>query len=734
MSIQMFSTFPQFVEDEMYRRRDVQRDGVPAGIQKPKSPWMRMMSNYRPRKIPDFESARPSNARPPKDAFLGSRRILMGGDLELGEEIKFGFDNLYERTSGTGERYRPKPSITSVSVDEKLQSFECTVEWKAYSIGQLNTLFPYFMNLGTSVIVDWGWNTVPPNGILDPNNKSQIRKQFSSVNENSSTDVKSANENIKPNGVSMFDHPKYGRLKKGQGRYSFVAGAIVDFSYSPDGNGSYSCTTEIMSLSKAMEKLRGEKQENRRKPEKQGQDVKPPIYEFIQKGYMDYLSKTAQRTDSIVSVGQGSGSNLNYLESGFSDAGYYISWGVIEQLVNNQSSLVKNEDSSEEEIRTFKLDSSDSIISSFSAGNSPEGKPLQLRSMDPLTCIVDVGGQSDKFRDFTAKPSQITKKLDDASIDPSKQGFLYNLYVEYQLVVVAFETNETIFDALKYILDKCSMACFDIWDFDLVIDSNVIRVVDRNMPQNSVTDVLDGQGDEFKFRPNTQVSILRDFSFDTNLDKRMKGQVVAQSNSDLSGEPSEDAARNAMNDSTTKIFAAEFEGTDEIIGGMQKPSDAETTSKPQSAQYDKIRSRALGNINIEGETDNIEVPMEDVEEARKGLESLNTTTGERFKYLIYSGENEGESLAAKFKQKLQASSGKFSPTNANNVINVNAEITLDGIGGFSAHQVLNIKQIPKIFENNGVFVIDSVTHDVSMDDWTTQLKTKFIVSNMQDKI
>ena len=131
MSLFLFSTFPKFVDEELNRRRKAVQNGEPAYIQKPKSPWMRMVSGFKPEG--------------------GSRKALMGGDLDIGEKMKFGFENLYETQardgSGgtTGERYRPKPTITSISVDEKLQSFECTVEWKANSIGQLERLFPHFM-------------------------------------------------------------------------------------------------------------------------------------------------------------------------------------------------------------------------------------------------------------------------------------------------------------------------------------------------------------------------------------------------------------------------------------------------------------------------------------------------------------------------------------------------------------------------------------------------------------
>jgi len=123
MSQLLFAPFQRFVTDELETRRD---DRIQ--LQKPKSPWMRMTSNFKPDN--------------------GNRKILMGGSLDLEDELKFGFQNLYNRESDTGELFRAEPTINSINVEEKMESLDCQVEWVANSIEQVEDLFPYFLNMG----------------------------------------------------------------------------------------------------------------------------------------------------------------------------------------------------------------------------------------------------------------------------------------------------------------------------------------------------------------------------------------------------------------------------------------------------------------------------------------------------------------------------------------------------------------------------------------------------------
>ncbi len=720
MSMNLFSTFPGFVDEELNRRQNRNE------LQNPKSPWMRMTSGFKPEG--------------------GDRRILMGGDLSLNERIKFGFEGLYDESSSTGEKYRPEPAITSISVDEKLESFECTVEWTAHSIEQLEELFPYFMNLGTTVLVDWGWSNVPPGGVIDVSSDGEFQKPFQNLTAGDSSSVTSSNSNVSPSRTSRFDHPKYEKLKQGRGRYSFVAGHVGNFSFSPEGNSQYSCTTEVTSISKSLAKLSNQSQEFRRNKNKQPSDnvkKKKPLYEWINQSLENHLSKySEERPKEVVKID--AGEKLNQREDATAGHTYYMSWREIEHIVNTKIGL-----ESKNGVQNIKLNSAGSVISSYTeGGGSP---PLQLRSMDPLVCVVDVGGQSTKFRNLSstslsysssAYADGISDWLDDFSADPKHQGFLYNLYVEYQLFVEAFEKNNTIFKALNYILRRCEQACFGIWNFDYVIDSNIIKVIDKNMiAENSANDILNTKGSEHTFRPNTRRTVLRDFNFDTDLNDAIKGQVVFQNRADLNTSGEEGPAINFRDDAGAKFFEKEFPGKDVVLEGGKKlshseietSSDQKQANDPSRFSYESPLDRSVAkDEGLYGILPSALQPDIDTEKVRKEAATTIESHGEVNKYLFYVGDS-GASTAQAFSQRLQASTDKLSSINSNNAININAQLTLAGIGGLSAHQTLSIKNIPNIFENAGVFVIDSVSHSVSADDWTTELKTKFLVKNMLEE-
>lgn len=722
MSLFLFSSFPKFVDEELNRRRKSVQNGEPAYLQEPKTPWMRMISGFKPEG--------------------GNRKVLMGGDLDVGKKLQFGFEDLYEtqardgRGGTTGEKYRPKPTITSISVDEKLQSFECTVEWKAHSIGQLERLFPHFMSLGTSVIVDFGWSDVPSGAVLSASSETEFRSMFEPLGSEDSTDVESANSNISPQGKSQYDHEKFGKLRSGQGKYSFVSGAIVNFSYSPDENGTFSCTTEVMSVSKAMRKLRTKSQKFSRGEVQDSNKENQTLYSFIQQSFEQHLNtkKGLTQTTDIVKIGQGKQQkDLDYMESGKQSSGYYVSWGELERLVNKHGSLKK--DGKESNPGTFEMDSSDTIISGYKGpdftGSTLDGRSfttsLSLATVDPLVCIVDTEGSSNRdFRKFSKKPDAAS---DEAEANKKRQGFLYNLYINHDFIKLAFGQHETVFGALEYILNQSSAACFDIWDFELEVEANTVKVIDKNMPaENTVNGILSGTDEEFVFRPNTNKTVLRNFSFDTNLDDRIKAQVVAQRSFESSD--GSKPAQNAKNDSTPKLFSNQYPGKDVALGPLEKRN--EKTENSQSNDNNQNETSPLHVLQVEALSDVLgeQITQKELQKIRKNVGVYFSSVGSiQGNGLVYKGVEEGESLASKFERVLQSDESKKSPINSNNYLGMGAQLELDGIGGFTAYQVLKIEQIPKIFQQNGVFSVESVSHSVSPDDWTTELDTTFVIQN-----
>jgi hypothetical protein len=740
--MKLFSTFPKFVNDELERRRN-SRDF----FQDTKSPWMRMTSNFRPGTVPEAQTGGAAVAQGSDERFLAGRRVLMGGDLGIDQELTFGFANIYENQTASGERFRPQPGIESIEVEEQLESFECTVNWFANSIGQLDRLFPYFMNLGTTVIVDWGWDNVPPSAPIDVSNENEVRSYYQQLGVFQDEPAIQTAEGSTPNILSRYQSPKYKKLREGQGRYCFVAGTVTDFSYTPEGNSQYSCTTELTSISKAMSKLRNRKQEQKRiqKGEtvqgiQQGKKEKLDHYTYMQQNFQDDLEDFANEDDNkdVVKIKQDA-ENTSRRSDAYEANTYYVSWKRIEEIVNDYAPFESGEAKVDgESIKNFQFNSASSIISSFNAGETVtvngRESPVNLRTLDPLICIVDVGGQYDKFRNLSDRDYEpvSTQLADDFNLDASRQGLLYNLYIEYQLVLDAFEKNETILKAMQHMLNRASKACFDIWDFDIKIDTGIYRVVDNNMTSGPTVESRLSADESFEFQPNTRLSILRDFSFDTNMADLMKSQIIAQRNAKREG-TSKNAAINSRNDANARFFKGGMPGKDLVLGNLQKPKSSKSSKeqKQKESRKDPAFEMPPNLPSAIGAEDWIPFNEVEYEDIRKGArQNVVQGSSESTRFVVYQvDQSSGAALARYFSQLLQADESELSGINGNNTLNIDAQLTLDGIGGFCAFQTMKIVNIPRVFETNGIFTIDSVTHSVSTDDWTTELKTSFVLRN-----
>jgi len=741
MSQLLFAPFQRFVTDELETRRD---DRIQ--LQKPKSPWMRMTSNFKPDN--------------------GNRKILMGGSLDLEDELKFGFQNLYNRESDTGELFRAEPTINSINVEEKMESLDCQVEWVANSIEQVEDLFPYFLNMGRTVVVDWGWSDMPENSTVNVADVDEVTEIFSQLEPEDRTEGGNTQRDQRERDLDFltrYDHPKYEKLRKGEGRYSFIVGSIVDFNISAAEGGQYNCTTEIKHVSNTMIHTRARTQQSRRsETEQEGSSsrVRKTFYEFLQQRFELFLSDQWQASDTdqivkdkdIVKVVSDSviGGSVSRSDDSDTAGVFFISWGLLERLVNRHASLVSEENN----VSTFKLDSGSSVISNYveEGQNFQDGSPVNLRSLDPLVFLVAAGNraasQNPQFRQLSDKSAVSEYFSDDFSINSGsegfRRGFMHNIYMNHETVIEAFRLNENIFDALKYLLERVSAAAFEIWDFEMVADSNLIKIIDNNaVPDKTASQFLDDD-QLFEFKPNSESSILRDWNVDTNLDNLMEQQVVAQTNSELTG-ADENAAQNSRDDSTAQFFKKHVSGRDVILSNLKRQRGNEPTEQTETSDTSSHGGSppTVGLLDLENQrASNANILLSpflpDIEDLRENTREAEIAAprgqgSQNFKFMTYRIPGEAENAtvpAANLNRKLQADESEHSAQNANKVINFNAQLTLDGIGGLTGYQVFDITNLPRFFNSSGIYTIESVTHDVSQDDWTTEIKAKFVVRNI----
>ena len=157
-----------------------------------------------------------------------------------------GNNALYSTDSLYG--YRPKPGITSISVQSK-NTFgtllEAVVKFKVFSIDDFNIIEKLYFRPGYSVLLEWG-NSV----YVDNDGKIQYASAANAIDDDVFFSPKSFN------GIDELVQQK--RLQF-DGNYDGMFGYIVNFDWNFNNDGSYDCSVKILSRGTVLEGLKGAK-------------------------------------------------------------------------------------------------------------------------------------------------------------------------------------------------------------------------------------------------------------------------------------------------------------------------------------------------------------------------------------------------------------------------------------------------------------------------------------------
>lgn len=139
-------------------------------------------------------------------------------------------------TTRTDFPYRPPPNVESVSceLNGSNSSFpnlcrKITINWKCYSLAQLNYLIPYFLTPRMTCLVEWGWNYYDRTALVDLSDLDWINNMF-----------------VDPGYTLEY-------IQQSNGNYDAGLGFIVDFGYKMNENGGYDCHTTLINANKLLE-------------------------------------------------------------------------------------------------------------------------------------------------------------------------------------------------------------------------------------------------------------------------------------------------------------------------------------------------------------------------------------------------------------------------------------------------------------------------------------------------
>ena len=198
-------------------------------------------------------------------------KIIAGGELknvlnlegDLVSKMLFGKE-LYERKKNG--QIRPISGLKSIEVNYK-GSFkairEAVVNWTVSSIDDLEELTPYFLTVGKTVALDWGW----------VNSNVSYSEMFNGedpfITYDSFFDEWNVNQDI-------FTDPQY-KIQRAGGDYDAIAGRVSNFETTLRQDGGFDCVTKVTAVGAAIFERPIDKPANQVQIETVGGDKKKKI-------------------------------------------------------------------------------------------------------------------------------------------------------------------------------------------------------------------------------------------------------------------------------------------------------------------------------------------------------------------------------------------------------------------------------------------------------------------------
>lgn len=602
--------------------------------------------------------------------------VLTSGILNSDGTLRGGFPAMYDFREDR-RTFRPMPGITDLSVETTGQYGsvrKTTINWTAPDISDLEYLEPYFLRIGNSMFVDFGWSTAD---IVEsiPNIPLNVSDRIDFMTDLFKNPKKLYEEYILPSG----------------GKYDALLGRISNFSYTVNEDGSYNCTTEITALGELMLGLNLGRQ---REYTDETVQKKKTLKEYLEKDFED---------DVVDKAEQGGDFGTRVIKDG---SKVWISWGFFEDVVlKNTLSMESGVDGS---IKTFELDSSGVLISNDRWLFSTDADEMLLA----------------KANEFSPKGNV---EVFDAEFlgDPYYSGIMRNIYISTKLIRDELGEAETFQSGIENILNRISNNAMNLWEFAFYVDSvedTKLKVIDVNYT-NDFQKSLDETEDYIIFNKLDGKGVIKNINLQTDMPQQLAVKFFV-------GRNKNDESDLVVNDDVDSGITTLFNGEggdvpdyyDIVYHNIRPPADAPISD--DSGEKDKATKKK----NIENKLASFSDLGEDEKQdfVSDGLQSKNIDTGGTF-YTLDS--DVADAVSSYMRRKYQRNKRRHQVP----LYPIKVDITLDGISGVLPGNVFRVANIPQNFYDNGVFQVMSVSHNVAAESWETTITAIYRIMEFSDR-
>ena len=318
-------------------------------------------------------------------------------------------------------------------------------------------------------------------------------------------------------------------------------------------------------------------------------------------------------------------------------------------------------------------------------------EPYLWRSFSPINVLIPGHPPSFEPENETISGERITARK--FSLSNTGYGDLAAVWINYNVVVKpAFQNSETFQAALNDILNKMNEAAGGVWSLHLMYDNNgyaSFRVVDMKCTYTTEENIS-----EYIFNLNTRGSIVRDANISMIIPNELKATVMIAANAP--------------------------EGKDEIESSI---ADRDMVGVFRSLTRG-VRDRYAVRRNRESKKNE----TKEEENARAAIEAKRAEKKAEQEELIRLGRDMGwhESMSGPQKSACINKIFRYMENSAevkkyNAIIPLDLTLILDGIAGLTWGNAFNVTYLPNKYSENAFFQIKDISHDVTVDGWTTTI-------------
>jgi len=635
---------------------------------------------------------------------------------------------------GEKNRRLSTPIITSMELDtdgnnNTLKTAQLQI--KVFSLKQLEMFELFFLRPAIKVVIEWGSNS----DIINNSNKYTIGSKLFA--QKKFTDY--VNEYIR-----IFSHKENAYLKAKAAYlqtisdtnydYDYMAGMVTNYTFSPQEDGTYDIMLEVsagnelqlwMPVKQAKENAKGKKSSN--------DAAVTGFQSWVNKIAADMneepLAKEITEKDDKNEFFNWGVINEKQEDSKFSkDA--YISFRLIMKIISKLSVYKESEKNlivaytlGGEDI--IPINSSPYIIStttdfilpgqlpSIEVGTGTDEKDKIVVNIDkPINAPIN--GYSFNISNEKNTNIELNSKIDEVKqpyLVASSSGNLLNVFFKWDTFVKLYSEAYSQADIVNSLLGLINEHMFGLCNLelgkpeDVPSSSSTNTIIDKKLQ----TATLQEAEPIYRFKIGTLGSIVKEFSFDMELD------ALAQSQALYSQQLIIDNVKNDVSASTETNASKAY----------KQANDYRT---PNADGYYSINALEI-KLAHEAELWNKQIS-----------EKLNVgTTGKEG-----DGQKEKQNMNEVLSQNfVKFKSTKGSTSSANNLIYTDPgliqskiskqqkgttaltflEITLaiDGIAGLSAGEYFHIDGVPEMYNRNGYFQITNVKHGLDENGWKTTI-------------